>query len=216
MKNTISGHPLISFFVMAALFSWVAVTPLLLNHALPVEPFQILGAFAGPTLSAVIVIAVMEGKSGMKAFFRRYAQWRAGLVWWLVVLLGILFALNIDATIVLGQSIFPALPIYCVGFSILATWVHNHTGGSILLMILLHSSSNAAVAIRAKVLPADLSGGMRAFVFSGWIPGIMGGIVAILIVILTKGSLAYHKSSGSSPLSLPAVQAMVRKQLYSK
>ena len=65
MKNAISKHPLISFFVMAFLFSWIAVAPLIANHALPVEPFQILGALAGPTLAAAIVIAVIEGKAGL-------------------------------------------------------------------------------------------------------------------------------------------------------
>ena len=39
MKRAISKHPLLSFFVMAFLFSWMAVLPLLLNHALPSEPW---------------------------------------------------------------------------------------------------------------------------------------------------------------------------------
>ena len=89
MKNTISRHPLISFFVMALLLSWIVVTPLILNQALPVEPFLILGALAGPT---------------------------------------------------------------------------------------------------------NLSAEMHAFVFSGWIPAIMGGIMAALILMFTKGSLSYKKS----------------------
>ena len=88
----------------------------------------------------------------------------------------------------------PALLVYSVGFSLLATWVYNNTRGSILLMILLHSSSNAAISVGAKVLPTNLSTGMHAFVFSGWIPAIMGGIVAILILIFTKGSLGYKKN----------------------
>jgi len=254
---------------MALLFSWIAVAPLILNRALPVEPFQILGAFAGPTLSAVIVIAVTEGRAGLGTFFKRYLQWRAGIVWWLIVLFGILMALNVVATFILGvsvlteffknfglilptylltlivgvilgplweepgwrgfalprlqeqygpivgsiilggvwalwhapgylggwmASVFPALLVYCIGFSILATWVYNNTRGSLLLMILLHSSSNAAISVGAKVLPTNLSAGMHTFVFSGWIPALMGGIAALLILIFTKGSLSYKKS----------------------
>jgi membrane protease YdiL (CAAX protease family) len=269
MKNTISRYPLISFFVMAVLFSWIAVTPLLLNPELPLEPFQILGAFAGPTLSAVVIIAVLEGRTGLGAFLKRYIQWRAEIIWWLIVLFGILVALNIVATFILGlsvlteffkniglilptylltlivgvilgplweepgwrgfalprlqeqygpivgsiilgviwavwhapgyfggwmASVFPALLVYCIGFSILATWVYNNTRGSILLMILLHSSSNAAISVGARVLPTNLSEGMHAFVFSGWIPALMGGVVAILILIFTKGSLSYRNS----------------------
>jgi membrane protease YdiL (CAAX protease family) len=272
MKRTIVNYPLISFFVMALLFSWIAVMPLILNPVLPVEPFQILGALAGPTLSAVIVIAAVEGRAGLGSFFRRYLQWRAGIVWWLIVLFGILIALTVVAAIILGPSVliefinnlglilptylitlvmgvilgplweepgwrgfalprlqaqngpifgsvilgviwavwhlpgyvggwmtsvFPALLVYCIGFSILATWIYNHTGGSILLMILLHSSSNAAISVGARVLPTNLSAGMHAFVFSGWIPALMVGIIAILIMILTKGSLAYQQGQAT-------------------
>jgi membrane protease YdiL (CAAX protease family) len=268
MKSMIARNPLISFFVMAFLFSWIAVVPLLLDPALPADAFQILGAFAGPTLAAVIVIAVTKRRAGLRAFFRRYIQWRAGILWWLIVLFGVLVALNVVAAFILGpsvviefvrniglilpaylialvvgvifgplweepgwrgfalaplqrqhgpltgsvilgvlwalwhapgyaggwmQSAVPALLVYTIGFSIVATWVYNNTRGSILLMILLHSSSNAATAVGARVLPADLPAAMHAFVFGGWIPAITGALAAILVVIFTKGRLSYKK-----------------------
>jgi hypothetical protein len=91
-------------------------------------------------------------------------------------------------------STVPALLVYSVGFSILATWIYNNSRGSILLMILFHSSSNAAISVGARVLPTDLSPAMQAFIFSGWIPAVMGGLFAILVIILTKGRLGYHKN----------------------
>lgn len=264
----ISKYPLVSFFIMAVLFSWVSITPKILHQELPVEPFLILGAFAGPTLSALIAIASIEGRAGLGFFFRRYVQWRAGIVWWLIVVFGILIALNVVATIFVGPSIwigflrnlgvifptymiamvfgvvlgplweeagwrgfalprlqrqfgpiagsialgtvwafwhipgylggwmesaFPALLVSCIGFSIIATWVYNNVGGSILLMILLHSSNNAAISVGTIVLPTNLSADMYAFVFSGWIPAIMSVILAGLILLFTKGNLAYQK-----------------------
>jgi membrane protease YdiL (CAAX protease family) len=267
--SLLARYPLISFFGMAFLFSWIAVSPLILNPALPIELFQILGAFAGPTLSAMILIAALEGKPGLGAFFKRYLQWRAGIGWWFVVLFGILIGLNVVAAFIVGPSVltefiqnidlilptylitlivgvilgplweepgwrgfalprlqaqlgpligsiilgamwalwhvpgylggwmtsaFTALLVTCIGFSILATWIYNNTGGSILLMILLHSSSNAAISVGARVLPSDLSTGMHDFVFSGWIPAIMAGVVAILILIVTRGRLSYTKT----------------------
>ena len=268
MKKIISTYPLTAFFVMAIVFTWIAVIPLLLNPTLPVEPFMMLGALAGPTLSAVIVIPTTEGRAGLAAFFKRYLHWKTGLVWWLIVLFGILLSLNIVASFFVGSSIWieffknlglilptylialivgvilgplweepgwrgfalprlqqrygpfvgsvilgviwavwhapgylggwmlstvPALLVYSIGFSILATWVYNNTRGSILLMILFHSSSNAAISVGARVLPTDLSPAMHAFIFSGWIPAIMGGVIAILILIFTKGRLGYSK-----------------------
>jgi membrane protease YdiL (CAAX protease family) len=267
--SIIARFPLISFFGMAFLFSWIAIIPLILNPSLPIEPFQILGAFAGPTLSAIIMIAALEGRGGLATFFKRYIQWRAGIGWWLLVLFGLLIALTLVATIIVGPSVmrefisnlglilptylialivgmilgplweepgwrgfalprlqakygafigtvilgvmwalwhapgylggwmtsaYLALLLDCIGFSILATWVFNNTRGSLLLMILLHSSSNAAISLGVKVLPANLTPAMHDFVYSGWIPAIMAGIIAILVLIITKGRLSYMKS----------------------
>lgn len=61
-------------------------------------------------------------------------------------------------------------------------------------MILLHSSSNAAIAVGAQVLPTNLSPAMHTFVYSGWIPAIMGGVIAILILVFTRGRLGYSKT----------------------
>lgn len=269
MKKLISKYPVSSFFVIAIVFSWIAVMPKVLNPALSPEPFMILGALAGPTLSAVIVTAVTEGKAGLGAFFRRWVQFRAGIVWWLIVLFGILAGLTITAALILGSSVltkfmqdiglilpaylvtliagvilgplfeepgwrgfalprtqekygsvaasvtlgviwavwhapgylggwmessFAALLVYCIGFSILATWIYNNTRGSILLMILLHSSSNAAISVGIKVLPADLSPAMHSLVYGGWVPAIMGAAAAILVFIFTRGNLGYQNN----------------------
>ncbi len=89
---------------------------------------------------------------------------------------------------------FPALLIYCVGFSILATWIYNNTSGRIIRRILLHSSSNAAISVGSMDLPANLSVQMNAFVLSGWIPAVMIGITAGLVLIFTKDNLAYQRT----------------------
>ena len=268
MKNMISKFPLVSFFIMAFLFSWIVVIPLLLNPTLPIEPFQILGALAGPTLAAVIVTAVLEGRKGLGVFFKRYVQWRAGLFWWIFVLFGLFIAINIVAAVILGTSILTelfthaglvlftymitiitgvilgplweepgwrgfALPrlqgqfgpvvgtlilgvlwalwhipgylggwmsvniivliLSSVAFSIVMTWVYNNTRGSILLMILLHSSSNAVIYVGGKVLPTNLSESMSSFVNGGWIPLITYTILALVILIVTRGRLSYQK-----------------------
>ncbi len=278
MKNLILRYPVNSFFAMAILFSWIAVAPLLLVPALPVEPFQILGGLAGPTLSAVIVIALTEGRAGLGRFFRRYIQVRAGILWWLAVLFGILIAINLVASAFLGVSIlaefarnigliiptylvtlvtgvilgplweepgwrgfalprlqerygaviasvfigilwavwhapgylggwmtsnFLALLLTCIGFSILATWVYNNTHGSILLMILLHSSGNAAISIGARILPTDLSIPMRSFVYAGWIPAIMYVVLAGLILVFTRGRVSHQSVAAPAVASRP-------------
>ena len=284
MKNLISRFPLVSFFIMAFLFTWIAVLPLILNPTLPYTPFQILGALAGPTISAVIVTATLNGRAGLHDFFKRYIQWRAGIGWWLFILFGCLIALTIVASLILGSSVLVAffsnigailatyfltlivgsilgplweepgwrgfalprlqqqvgpvsgslllgvlwalwhLPGYLGGwmgalnaitlfalmiagmaFSLIATWVYNNTNGSILLMILLHASSNAAVAVGTSVIPTDLSPGLHSFVYSGWIPAITYSVLALLILLFTRGRLSYkgpRSSERQSPVEV--------------
>ena len=49
------------------------------------------------------------------------------------------------------QGSILALLMGSMAFSIIMTWVYNNTHGSILLMILLHSASNAAVSVGVQV-----------------------------------------------------------------
>ena len=89
------------------------------------------------------------------------------------------------------QAGFLALIVASVGFSIVMTWVYNNTRGSILLMILLHSSSNAAISIGSKVLPGDLSLSLNALVSGGWIPAITSTILALGVILITRARLSY-------------------------
>jgi len=265
MKSAISRHPLLSFFLLAFSVSWIVVLPLILNPSLPIELFQILGAFAGPTLAALIVLGATEGRHACRPFFARYVQWRAGIVWWLIVLFGTLISVTLVATVIVGTRVMSefiahfglalstylitlvvgiilgplweepgwrgfalprlqagygpllgtlilgvlwafwhipgyfggwllgsplALLVSSVAFSIVMTWVYNNARGSILLMILLHSSSNATLALGAFVLPPDMSEQVSALVNNGWIPALTYSLAAVIIVLATRGKLS--------------------------
>ncbi len=71
------------------------------------------------------------------------------------------------------------------------TWVNNHTNESLLIMILLHSASNALIAFGGQFLPAIMTDGVRSLVQSGWIPAITYAGAAIIIALVTRGRLAY-------------------------
>ena len=45
--------------------------------------------FVEPTLAAFLMTAVTQGRVGMLHLLRRYVLWRAGLPWYLFVLLGV-------------------------------------------------------------------------------------------------------------------------------
>jgi membrane protease YdiL (CAAX protease family) len=73
-------HRLIAFFVLACVLTWW-IYPLLKFSPL-------LGFFGlfGPALAAIIMAAVTEGKSGVKALLTRVVLWRVGLPWYVVAL----------------------------------------------------------------------------------------------------------------------------------
>ena len=90
----IRQHPLIAYFSMAFAGTWLLDLPMvlgkdglgLLPYSVPMILYIILfitGSFSGPTLAAYLVTNALEGKDGLRKFFRRYGQWRAGLRWYL-------------------------------------------------------------------------------------------------------------------------------------
>jgi membrane protease YdiL (CAAX protease family) len=73
-----------------------------LNYRNPVA----LIAIAAPTVSATILTAAWQGKTGLRELYSRLAQWRFGLRWYALILLGIPF-LGWLTTLVAGAN-----PVY--------------------------------------------------------------------------------------------------------
>ncbi len=86
-------HPLLAFFVLTYLFTWSLV------------PF---GSFlpAGPLLASVVVIALSEGRPGLRRWWSRLIRWRVSWVWYLVAI-GVplaVHALTIASNVALGAG----------------------------------------------------------------------------------------------------------------
>ena len=120
MRALIVRRPVGSFFLFAFLLSWIAVLPVVLNPSLPPEPFQILGGLAGPTLSALLVLAATEGSGSIRQFFRRYLQWHEGVGWWLLVLFGTLVVVTLVAAVIVGAQVL-------TDFIATSGWRWSHT-----------------------------------------------------------------------------------------
>ncbi len=85
--NWLKNNPVPAFFVLTFVIAWSIWLPLGI-----LAPENILltlpGAWA-PTLSAVILIGLSEGRGGIKSFLKKVLHWRVGLGWYLVVLFGV-------------------------------------------------------------------------------------------------------------------------------
>jgi membrane protease YdiL (CAAX protease family) len=228
-------HPVVGFYILAFGISWIGLVPGVLASR-GISPFGdpyvmlLFGILfsAGPTIAAVIVSLVIQGKSGLQKLLKGLIRWRVSLVWYVVAVFGpvCIFSLGQAITTALGLSLAPpeslqsqmplfisvfltflvntgeeigwrgvALPLLqkrynalhaslIVGFlwslwhlplvfltgnlmaqsplfwliSIVAsafiyTWLFNSTGGSILLVALLHVSGNVTGAIIPGVSP---------------------------------------------------------------
>jgi uncharacterized protein len=85
-EGLLARHPLVFFFLLAFLFSWV-YWGLWKALQLP-EPLFVVGA-AGPTVSAFVVLAITSGKPGVLRLLRSYVHWRVGVQWYVVALIGV-------------------------------------------------------------------------------------------------------------------------------
>lgn len=83
--NPLARYPLLSFFSLAIILGWLSILPSLV-WSLPFKPLQTIGAY-GPFLAALIVTAAQGGEA-LKAHLRRITNFRIGVGWYLVALLG--------------------------------------------------------------------------------------------------------------------------------
>ena len=91
------GDSLVAFFVLTVAITW-GMAVLLVLFPGPLEalfgplskssPLFVL-AVAGPTIAATILTAARDGRAGVRALYVRLLQWRFGLRWYAVTLVGI-------------------------------------------------------------------------------------------------------------------------------
>lgn len=89
--------PLLSFFVLTFAITWgLALLLLTFGEALarifgplsPQNPIFILAVFS-PSISALIITGVTEGRDGLLRLLAKLVAWRVGLLYYLLVLLGL-------------------------------------------------------------------------------------------------------------------------------
>jgi len=106
-----------------------------------------------------------------------------------------------DWSSVNGQLSFSGVAVFflaAVAFSVVITWVYNHTGGSILMAILVHASINFSQGLTGELFPAAKNnevGPVIAFV-----------ILAVVLVVATRGRLGYTGAQ-PAPAAAPAYSA---------
>lgn len=115
LKTALRRHPISSYFLLAYAGTWLTLLPAFLSKdGIGVLPFSmpfavfavlfVMSGLAGPTLAALVMTGVTEGKSGVRAFLRRYRIWQVGMQWWLAVLFGYVGVYLLIAVAALGGA----------------------------------------------------------------------------------------------------------------
>ena len=97
LKAFAQRHPLSAYFVLAFALMWVFVIPIMLSQrglaiiSLPdplIEILLLIATFSGPLPAAFIMTTLIEGREGRRRLVQRMFQWRVGLGWYLLLLVG--------------------------------------------------------------------------------------------------------------------------------
>lgn len=120
LRNQLAKHPFIAFFAVTFAGTWLFFAPMVLgqdglglfSYSVPFWLYVLLfltASFSGPTVAAIVVTYALEGKQGVGQFLRRYAQWRVGLHWYLLFLVGFPVIYLVAAGIWMGGEPWQAL-----------------------------------------------------------------------------------------------------------
>src|ERR671932_89683 len=83
--------------------------------------------------------------------------------------------------------------LFAISLSVIMTWVFNHTRGSVLLAILVHTAVNWSQLVASELFPAAGTNEEG--------PLVALGVTALVLLVATRGQLGYtHPKSPSVPL----------------
>lgn len=85
--NQAKKYPIPIFFLLTFLLSWTLWLPIGLL-APKLFLLTVIPGMWAPTISAILLTGLAEGKAGIRVFLGRLLKWRVGFKWYLVVLFG--------------------------------------------------------------------------------------------------------------------------------
>ena len=240
ITTTTRAFPLVAYFVLAYALSWLILVPAAFG-LLPgsagilawVAPF-------GPAVAAFVVTALTGGRPAVVRLLWRLVQWRVGIRWYLLVLLGIPLLELMGAFAVLGAVPLDDLarnwPVIFTGYPIYVLYIAIFTGmgeepgwrGFALPRLQDRHGPLLATAVLAVVwaswhLPNLLFGGWTGLSFALWLAGTVAAAFiytwvynrtggSILLAALLHGAI--NGSSGLVTGLLPGFNDALNVPLY--
>lgn len=119
LSSFIKRHPVVSYFVLAYAIAWGGILTVASAKGFRADKFEILDVMlmflamlVGPSLTSLILTAVVDGKNGLRSLWARMTLWRVGAHWYAMTLL---FPILIMAVLVTLNALFS--PIFAPSFT---------------------------------------------------------------------------------------------------
>jgi membrane protease YdiL (CAAX protease family) len=96
VEALVTKHPVLMYFVLTFIISWGGVLLVIGGpsgltgmkaHDNPIFPFALLAMVAGPSITAMLLTGLIDGKQGFRAMRRRLLKCRVGIRWYAVAIL---------------------------------------------------------------------------------------------------------------------------------
>lgn len=124
LSKLVRRHPLVGYFLLAFTLTWIWEILALLVFHLPVLIALTPGPFIGPTFSAFLITALIEGKTGVLHLLRRYIRWHVSWQWYLLVFLGMPALFLLSLIVLPGALAAFQAPTAAFGLSYLALYLN--------------------------------------------------------------------------------------------
>lgn len=165
-----------------------------------------------PTALLVIPFSALGEEPGWSGFALPRLQQRYGPVLGTIVLGTLHSFWHLPTGFIVGGPLYPFALTTFVAFvltgiagTFIYTWIYNHAKGSILIAILIHGAANAVNSVLAFDLPQNphLSGLAHILYYDGWSNVIAFGMVAVMLVVFTRGRLGYRPDQNAQLIEAP-------------
>lgn len=84
----LSRYPLVIYFILTFAIAWAVWMPVGMLVAGPSVALLILPGVWAPTVAAVLITGLTEGRSGVRSLLGGFLKWRVGIHWYLFAILG--------------------------------------------------------------------------------------------------------------------------------
>jgi len=192
-SGPLTKYPLVLFFLLTYLLSWWSV-PVVGGSLFPY----------GPTLAACLIVAIGQGRGGLREWCTRLTHWRAG--WWylvgpLLIAASLLAAFGLFRLLSLSAIPFPGLPLPAIWLELLllgGLWEEpGFTGYALPELQERFARQRGGILIATLILALLRAVWHVPLLVQGTLPwfDVFGYIIAFQLII----TWLYNRSGGSVP-----------------